>query len=317
MIPSDDGAAPLAKTFRTRALMVNRLRPATRMPATMPASAVLVCVRSRITTAKVTPDQGGSPAQQAGEPEHDRQPGRDRRVLGHLRGRHWPDHPGEPAFEWRALTRGRSGGRAAPSRAPRTGSAADTEGAACRAGPTTASAARARSRTREPEGPVDSAPRCCTAAAVITVSTTSRHTRQRNTFGRTLTLGFTVSASSSASGRAPCASPLPTWTGCAGETRRMKVRVLKNSSAHAAPTLRRTERARAPAESSDATPGRRRSAIDGHQLTTPGVARSARPSPRSTSSGSVTRPSPVTPRVVGSVLRSTREPVYESAERCR
>ena len=43
---------------------------------------------------------------------------------------------------------------------------------------------------------------------VITVSTTSRPTRQRNTFGRTLTLGFTLSATRIASGRTPCATTL-------------------------------------------------------------------------------------------------------------
>ena len=50
--------------------------------------------------------QGGTPLQQAGEPEHDRQPGRDRCVLGHLRGRHRPDHAGQPAVEVEGLSRG-------------------------------------------------------------------------------------------------------------------------------------------------------------------------------------------------------------------
>ena len=106
MTPIDTVTAPAAKNFRTRALMVKRLRPATRMPATRPTSAVLVCVRRRIATDEGDASQGDTTAQQAGEPEHDRQPGRDRCVLGHLRGRHWPDHPGEPATESEGLTRG-------------------------------------------------------------------------------------------------------------------------------------------------------------------------------------------------------------------
>ena len=60
-------------------------------------------------------------------------------------------------------------------------------------------------------------PRCGVATAVITVSTTSRLTRQRNTFGRSLIFGFAVSATSSASGRAPCGIALPT---CDGTCRR-------------------------------------------------------------------------------------------------
>ena len=54
----------------------------------------------------------------------------------------------------------------------------------------------------------NTSPRCGAAATVITVSTTSRHTRQRNTFGRSLTLGFAVSATRSASGRAACGKRL-------------------------------------------------------------------------------------------------------------
>ena len=55
MTAADTVAAVAAKNLRTRALMVNRLRPATRMPATSAASAVLVCVRSRISRSRVTP----------------------------------------------------------------------------------------------------------------------------------------------------------------------------------------------------------------------------------------------------------------------
>ena len=91
---------------------------------------------------------------------------------------------------------------------------------------------------------------------VITVSTTSSHTRQRNTFGRTLTLGFTVSSTRIASGRAPCAMPLPNLDGmCTTEVAGTKVMVLRYSSPHAALTLRRTERSRASAGSSVTAPG--------------------------------------------------------------
>ena len=51
-------------------------------------------------------DQGDTPLHQAGEPEHDRQSGCDRCVLGHLCGRHRPHHAGEPAVEMKRLTRG-------------------------------------------------------------------------------------------------------------------------------------------------------------------------------------------------------------------
>ena len=51
MTPIDTATAPAAKNFRTRELTMKRLRPATRMPATRPTSAVLVCVRRRIATA--------------------------------------------------------------------------------------------------------------------------------------------------------------------------------------------------------------------------------------------------------------------------
>ena len=90
---------------------------------------------------------------------------------------------------------------------------------------------------------------------------TSRDTRQRNTFGRSLTLGFTVSATRSANGSAACAIPLPMWDGRCRRPPGKYVRVLKYSNAHATPTLRRTERSRAWAESSDVTRGRRGSAM--------------------------------------------------------
>jgi hypothetical protein len=57
----DAAATPAAKNFRTRALVVNRLRPATRVPATKPTRAVLVCVRRRMVTATVTPTKVTGP----------------------------------------------------------------------------------------------------------------------------------------------------------------------------------------------------------------------------------------------------------------
>jgi hypothetical protein len=56
-------------------------------------------------------------------------------------------------------------------------------------------------------------PRYCGEVLTITVSATRRLTRQRNTFGRSLTLGFTVSATRIARGKELCASPLPTMDG--------------------------------------------------------------------------------------------------------
>ena len=47
-------APPKANSLRTRALATIRLRPATRMPATVAIRAVLVCVRSRMAPATTT-----------------------------------------------------------------------------------------------------------------------------------------------------------------------------------------------------------------------------------------------------------------------
>src|SRR5215472_12390936 len=46
--PNDNARLAAANSFRTRALTVNRLNPATKMPATIATRAVLVCVSSSI-----------------------------------------------------------------------------------------------------------------------------------------------------------------------------------------------------------------------------------------------------------------------------
>jgi len=61
MTAIDAVTTPTVKTLRTRALMVNRLRPATSKPATRAASAVLVCVRRRMAREKPTPARAGRP----------------------------------------------------------------------------------------------------------------------------------------------------------------------------------------------------------------------------------------------------------------
>jgi hypothetical protein len=54
-------AADDAKNFRTRVLLMNMLRPATRSPTTKAASAVLVRVRRRIATPKMIPARVARP----------------------------------------------------------------------------------------------------------------------------------------------------------------------------------------------------------------------------------------------------------------
>ena len=102
MTPTDTTAAPAAKNFRTRALMVNRLRPATRMPATRPTSAVLVCVRRRIATAKVTPARVARPLSRRASQSTTVSPAATAAYWATCVGSHRPDHPVEPAAEGRA-----------------------------------------------------------------------------------------------------------------------------------------------------------------------------------------------------------------------
>ena len=54
---------------------------------------------------------------------------------------------------------------------------------------------------------------CSACMAVMIASMTSRLSRHRNTFGRTMILRFTVSATTIASGRDPCVMSLPTVFG--------------------------------------------------------------------------------------------------------
>ena len=161
----------------------------------------------------------------------------------------------------------------------------------------------------------------CACMPVITVSTTSRPTRHRNTFGRTLTLGFTVSSTRIAKGRAPCAIPLPNLDGmCRRETPATKVRVLRYSSPQAALTLRRIERSRASAGSSGTAPrkrpGRRRSAVTDELIGLRSQERPTRrgPSPCRHGQDRPLRPSPCHLALLATCC-SRPESLYESAER--
>src|SRR5215469_10045968 len=152
---------------------------------------------------------------------------------------------------------------------------------------------------------------------VITVSTASRLTRQRNTFGRTLILGFKVSRTTIASGRAPCAIPFPTLDGrFAAAIPGTKVMVLRSSSPHAALILRRTERSRACAGSSGTARGLRRSSVTDDII---GLRGPERPGHRyrrcaGTAAAGHCGLHRVT-CIAGHLLLSSTEPLYESAER--
>src|SRR4051812_13248977 len=104
-------------------------------------------------------------------------------------------------------------------------------------------------------------PRCAGCRVVIAASRTSRDSRQRNTLGRTLSLGFRVSATTTASGRAAWATALPTCAGMGTIPPGMYVSVLRYSSPQAAPTLRRMDRSRVAVRSRGTAGARRRSAM--------------------------------------------------------
>ena len=105
-------------------------------------------------------------------------------------------------------------------------------------------------------------PRCGAVTQVSTVSRTSRHTRQRNTFGRNLSLRIHGECYQKRYRQGALRDRLAEdGTGWAGGTGGRKVRVFQNSSAHAAPTRRRTERSCASAKSCDAMRRRRRRAM--------------------------------------------------------
>ena len=91
----------------------------------------------------------------------------------------------------------------------------------------------------------------------------------RKALGRTLIFGFTVSNTAIASGRAAWASPFPTLEGKSRRPPDEYVSVLKYSSPHAILSLRRTERVRVPAASSDDAPSRRPLAIVGELMKQP------------------------------------------------
>jgi hypothetical protein len=103
-------------------------------------------------------------------------------------------------------------GRGVPGRSKRRASEDDTGKKHVAPAPPRRQQPECRHELGEPEVRY-TVPRWCACVQVISASTTSRVTRQRNTFGRTLTLEFTVNASTIAGGRAPCVSPLPTMDG--------------------------------------------------------------------------------------------------------
>ena len=98
MATIDTATPAAANSLRTRALATNMLRPATRSPAIMAISSVLVWVSSSMTAATTATSSGDAPADLAAEPEHDHQPDRDRREVRDLRGGDRPELAGEPAL---------------------------------------------------------------------------------------------------------------------------------------------------------------------------------------------------------------------------
>ena len=76
------------------------------MPATRPTSAVLVCVRRRIATAKVTPTRVARPLSRRPSQSTTVSPAATAAYWATCVGSHWPDHPFEPAFESSGVTRG-------------------------------------------------------------------------------------------------------------------------------------------------------------------------------------------------------------------
>ena len=148
-------------------------------------------------------ERRGPAAQLTTEPEHDHETSHDRRIVRDLSGRDRPERAAEPAC---TTTRASGAGRyhqaehhRAEQRRQHGEMAADEQQVTPT--PPRRQQPEADHESGEPEGPEDG-PEVLRLQGWQEASSTIRVTRQRKTFGRTITLRFRESAHSNATGNA-------------------------------------------------------------------------------------------------------------------